>query len=468
MTLYTISEPAVEEQLVIRGGTPLRGTVEISGSKNASLPIMAASILADGPVTLRGVPHLRDVSTMVQTLQCLGLAARHHPSGQLDLATVDPAGVTAPERLVSRMRASFCVLGPLLATRRRAVVALPGGCAIGSRPVDLHLRGLASLGADFRVERGYVLARAERLRGSKIDLLGPRGPTVTGTANVLCAATLALGTTVIEGAACEPEIVELGRFLLALGANIDGLGTRRITIEGVRRLSGTSYTLPGDRIEACTYLLAAAITGGDVCVRGAAPEEITRVLDVLHQAGHDMIVRDGSIRLIATPRPQSIDTTAEPYPAVPTDVQPLLAACATMANGRSVITDRVFPERFGYLTPLTRMGARLHRDGPTLTVEGRAGLRGTEVRVFDLRGGAALVLAALAGVGETVMRGVGHLDRGYERLEGKLSGLGANILRLGAAESHWADALPGGETAGSGSRSLESSPPALSVVARRA
>ncbi len=465
--LHTATQRTSEEQLVIRGGIPLHGTVEVSGSKNASLPIMAASILAHGPVTLNGVPHLRDVSTMVQTLRCLGLAARHHASGQLDLETVDPNCGTAPGRLVSQMRASFCVLGPLLATRGRAVVALPGGCAIGSRPVNLHLRGLAALGAEFRVNNGYVIARANHLRGTKIDLLGPRGPTVTGTANVLCAATLATGTTVIEGAAREPEIVELGQFLCAMGANIEGLGTRRITIEGVKRLSGTSYTLPGDRIEACTYLLAAAITGGDIRVDGVDSEDVIHVLDVLHKAGHAIIMQDRSVRLIASPDSRPIHTTAEPYPAVPTDVQPLLAACTTLARGRSTITDGVFPERFSHVAQLARMGARIHRNGPTVTVDGPSFLEGAVVRAFDLRGGAALVLAALAAAGETVIRGVGHLDRGYEHLQGKLSGVGANIQRIRSTESR-TNSGSHEEIESFGSQQFEAPQAALSVAARRA
>lgn len=466
--MRTLSNRASKQHLVIRGGIPLCGTVKASGSKNASLPIMAAAILANGPVALRGVPHLQDVTTMAQTLRALGLHVHHNVDGRLDLKTVAPNQITAPERFVSQMRASFCVLGPLLATRGRAVVALPGGCAIGRRPVDLHLQGLAKLGAEFRVQEGYVFAQARKLRGTTINLLGRRGPTVTGTANVLCAATLAQGTTVIEGAAREPEVVELGKFLQAMGAHIAGLGTSRLIIEGVDQLYGTSHTLCGDRIEVCTYLLAAAITGGDVCVQGIEPGSITRLLDVLHQAGHELITGDHTIRLIAKPRPGPIAISTEPYPGVPTDVQPLLAACATISAGQSTITDRVFPERFGHAVQLARMGAKLRRHDCTLVVEGRPALEGAVVDAHDLRGGAALVLAALSAHGESVVRGLQHLDRGYEHLASKLTALGANIERVEGPETGNCRPTPRILETPLNPPECATAPPALSVATRRA
>lgn len=463
--MHVLSEPALDQRLVIRGGIPLCGTVEVSGSKNASLPMMAAAILADGPVALHGEPHLRDVSTMAETLRCLGLSVHHAPSGLLELKTIDPRCHKAPEHLVSQMRASFCVLGPLLATRGRAVVALPGGCAIGHRPVDLHLRGLAALGVTFHEADGYVFAHAERLQGANVDLTGPHGSTVTGTANVLSAATLAEGRTVIESAAREPEIVELGEFLISMGAKITGLGTGRIVVQGVTRLHGTSFTLPGDRIEACTYLMAAAITGGDIRVNGIDAAGLERVLDVLHRAGHDLIIREGSIRLIASPHPKPINTTAEPYPGVPTDIQPLLTACALVSQGRSHITDRVFPERFAHVAQMARLGGDLRHNNATVTVDGqRGGLQGGQVKASDLRGGAALVLAGLAANGESVIRGVQHLDRGYERLEQKLSALGARIRRITVPRTRSNGEYQAIETGGL----VRSHVAALSVAVRRA
>ncbi len=448
---------------------PLRGTVAASGSKNASLPMMAAAILAEGPVSLHRVPHLQDVSTMAATLRCLGMSVRHASTGLLELETVDSRCHMAPHRFVSQMRASFCVLGPLLATRGRAVVALPGGCAIGHRPVDLHLRGLAALGATFRESGGYVFARAERLQGAEVDLTGPHGSTVTGTANVLSAATMAQGTTVIEGAAREPEIAELGAFLIAMGAKISGLGTGRIVVDGVPGLRGTSFTLMGDRIEACTYLMAAAITGGDVRVTGIDSAGLEHVLEVLRGAGHDLIIGDRSIRLVATPDAKPMHTTAEPYPGVPTDVQPLLTACALVTPGRSTITDRVFPERFGHVPQMARLGAELRHYASTVTVVGdRRSLRGGQVTASDLRGGAALVLAALAADGESTVGGVQHLDRGYERLEEKLSALGATIRRLNVLRARSNGESQAFETGHSGGSHPAPEFAALSVAARRA
>jgi UDP-N-acetylglucosamine 1-carboxyvinyltransferase len=421
----------------ITGGVALRGRVAVSGSKNAALPIMAAALLADGPVRLLGAPRVADVFTLGRVLERLGMHVTAGPDW-LALRTVDPSRIRAEERLVRRMRASFCVLGPLVARRGRAVVALPGGCNLGDRPVDLHLRGLAALGADIRLEHGYVVARAERLRGAAIDLAGPRGPTVTGTANVLSAAVLARGKTVIRGAAREPEIVELGRFLVALGARVGGLGTETIEVEGVERLGGgVSWRVMPDRIEAATLLLAAAVTRGETTLTGVVPEHLGAVLAALRRMGCDVDAGEDRVTLTADRRPlRPIDVTAEPYPAVPTDLQPLWTALLATVEGESRVADAVFPGRFRHVGELRRLGATI-RLGATAglsssaaTIVGSARLDGAAVEAADLRGGAALVLAGLAARGETVVRGAHHLDRGYERLDGKLRALGASIERF--------------------------------------
>ena len=413
----------------ITGGTPLHGTVAAGGSKNATLPMMAAAILADGPVRLQCVPRLADVDTLAMVLQRLGVQTVRQPDGDLLLETVDPTPVRAGYGLVRRMRASFCVLGPLLARRGKAIVSLPGGCNIGHRPVDLHLKGLAALGADLQLRRGYVIARANRLRGAAIDLTGPRGPTVTGTANVLSAAVLAEGITTITGTAKEPEIVDLGRFLESMGARIDGLGTSTLRIEGVERLEGTCYRVIPDRIEAATLLLAAAITGGSATVTGVVPGHLRAVLDGLRAARFDVAVGDDRVTIAADGPPRAVDMTAEPYPGMPTDVQAQWAALLSLADGRSTIRDRVFPDRFMHVAELGRLGAKILRADSTATIAGVGRLTGATVTAADLRASAALVLAGLAAEGETIVRRVDHLDRGYEQLDEKLARLGARIER---------------------------------------
>ena len=343
----------------ITGGVPLDGVVAASGAKNAALPIMAATILADGPVTLAGVPDLADVDTLALLLGHLGIATKRDAEGSLNIATVDPRPTTAGYDLVSRMRATFCVLGPLLARRGRAVVSLPGGCQIGARPVDLHLKGLAALGADVRIEQGYVVAQAKRLRGARISLAGPRGPTVTGTANVMAAATLARGHTTISGAACEPEIVDLGNFLNAMGAKIEGLGTSIIEITGVEQLGGASYRVIPDRIEAATLLIAAAMTRGSIQVTGVIPEHLNSVLRTLYVAGAELETCLDRISLSMPDRPRPFNFTAAPYPGIATDVQAQLLALATLASGESRLTDDVFPDRFQHVGELVRMGASI-------------------------------------------------------------------------------------------------------------
>jgi UDP-N-acetylglucosamine 1-carboxyvinyltransferase len=423
--------------ITIHGGRPLRGTVQAAGSKNAALPIMAASILADGQVVLESVPDVADVDTLALLLGHLGVEVKRDREGIFRLDSVDALQVKAEFELVSRMRASFCVLGPLLARRGKAIVALPGGCRIGPRPVDLHLRGLAALGADIQVKDGNVLARAKALHGAKIDLSGQRGSTVTGTANVLSAAVLARGETVIHGAAREPEIVDLGEFLISLGAKIDGLGTDILRIRGVTELGGTGlapYRIIPDRMETGTMLLAAATTGGDVTVNGCRPGHLDTFLALLDDAGIAIDIGPNWIRAATSLRALSFHITALPHPGVPTDLQPPLAALAALADGESTITDCVFPTRFGHVEQLQRLGANICCCGATATIVGVDGLYGNrfdrrpvEITASDLRAGAALVLAGLSVDAQATVCQAHHLARGYERFAEKLRSLGAGI-----------------------------------------
>jgi len=429
--------------LRISGGVPLFGTVAASGAKNAALPIMAASILAAEPVRLCNVPRLADVDTLSDVLGQLGVEVVREPDGGLLIDTVNPSPVKAGWRLVSKMRASFCVLGPLLARRGRAVVSLPGGCNIGPRPVDLHLAGLAALGADLKVERGYVIARADRLTGADIRLAGPRGPTVTGTANVLSAAVLARGKTTIEGAAVEPEITALGNFLNDMGARIDGLGTPTLRISGVKELGGTTCRMIPDRIEAATLLMAAAITRGSATVTGVVPEHLAEVLQRLRLAGATIEISGDRITLSSLDVPRPVDVTARPYPGIPTDVQAQWMALLSLARGRSVVRDSVFPWRLQHTAELNRLGTDIKVDELSATVTGVDHLTGCHVTATDLRSSAALVLAGLTARGETVLHQVHHLDRGYERLDRKLRGMGARIERFPAPRSHSRAAMHG-------------------------
>ena len=415
-------------ELIITGGVPLCGTVAVGGAKNAALPMMAAAILADAPLELRGVPRLTDVYTMGRLLRQLGVEVVRHDD-RLVLTPVDAREVRADYGLVRRMRAGFCVLGPLLARRGRGVVPLPGGCDIGDRPVDLHLRGLAALGADLRLERGYVVATARRLRGATIDLCGPRGPTVTGTANVLCAAVLARGRTIIRGAAREPEIVDLGRMLNALGARIGGLGTPVIEIEGVERLGGGSYRIIPDRIEAATLMLAAAITGGAVSVEWLLPEHLQALLTALEASGISVHVGTHSVTVRAEGRPRPVSAVAEPYPGLPTDLQSHWTAFMATAAGPSSVEDRVFPTRWRYAAELNRLGANVQCVEGGVRITGNCRYQAAEVAASDLRASAALILAALAARGTSVIYAAHHLERGYERLDVKLAGLGARVER---------------------------------------
>lgn len=423
----------------ITGGVPLHGEVRCSGSKNAALPIMAAAILASEPVQIEAVPYLADVHTQARVLRHLGLSVvtttghglvDENVCQAMTLETVDPTPVRAPEGLVRRMRASFCVLGPLLARRGRAIVPLPGGCNIGNRPVDLHLKGLAALGASIRLEHGYVVATARRLTGAAIDLSGPNGPTVTGTANVLSAAVLARGVTIITGAAVEPEIVDLGHLLIAMGARIEGLGTPTLRIEGVDQLGGATHRLIPDRIEAATLLMAAAISGGSATAVGVVPKHFDAVLAKLHEAGAEISVDADRVSLAAKRPLRPVDIVAEPYPGVPTDIQAQWTALAALADGTSTIRDRVFPSRFLHVAELNRLGAEITCRNGAAVVRGVPHLDGARVTACDLRASAALVLAGLAAEGQTIVSHIHHLDRGYERLDHKLRQLGARIERV--------------------------------------
>jgi UDP-N-acetylglucosamine 1-carboxyvinyltransferase len=369
------------------------------------------------------------VRTLVDLLAELGVEATREPDDALRLETVDSRPTRADYELLRRMRAGFCVLGPLLARRGAAVVSLPGGCAIGDRPVDLHLAGLAALGAEITIEHGYVVARAGRLTGTTIHLAGPRGPTVTGTANVLSAAVLARGETTLTGAAVEPEIVDLGRLLVAMGAKIEGLGTSTLHVTGVDHLSGATHRVIPDRIEAATLLLAAAITRDSITVTGIMPGHLGDVLASLNMAGFAVDLGADWVKIVAGDVLYPVDITAGPYPGVPTDIQAQWMAVLSLADGRSTIRDRVFPGRFMHVAELNRLGARIeHADG-TAVVTGVPRLTGATVTATDLRASAALVLAGLAAEGETVVRCLDHLDRGYQRLDEKLNHLGARIER---------------------------------------
>lgn len=414
----------------IVGGSRLKGTIEISGAKNSALPILAASILVDGETVLHNVPDLVDVRQTLILLSRLGVKSERDEAGALHLRVEDEMNAHAEYELVSKMRASVCVMGPLLAKRKRAQVAMPGGCAIGSRPIDLHIHGLRALGADFELVNGDILLRAKRLSGTEIFLGGPFGSSVTATANVMMAATLSEGRTVIASAACEPEIADLADFLNACGARIVGQGTPQITIEGVERLTGTEHRIAPDRIEAGTFMIATAITNGDVELRGARLEHMQAVVDRLRRVGVIIERGEKGVAVSSSRRLEPIDVTTQPYPGFPTDLQAQLMALLCLADGNSVITEKVFPDRFLHVGELNRMGARLRKEGPTVIVEGVKKLIGAPVMASDLRASAALILAGLIAKGTTRVHRAYHIERGYERIEEKLAGVGANIRCL--------------------------------------
>jgi UDP-N-acetylglucosamine 1-carboxyvinyltransferase len=418
------------DSFIISGGKRLRGTVEISGSKNAALPIMAACILVDGDITLRNVPDLADIRTMEQLLRKLGLAIERDATGAMHIRVDDEMNCHAEYDLVRRMRASVCVMGPLLAKRHMSRVSMPGGCAIGDRPINLHIQGLQALGADAELMGGDVVLKAKRLTGAELFLGGPFGSTVTGTANVMCAAVLAEGRTVIESAACEPEVTDLANFLNACGAQITGQGSPRIVIDGVRQLHGCDYTIIPDRIEAGTFIMAGAITNGEVRLRNCRLEHLLAVVDRLRHIGVNVEREGDEIVVSSARRLEPTDVTSQPYPGFPTDLQAQIMALLSLADGNSIITEKIYPDRFMHVAELNRLGARLRKEGPTVIVEGVKRLIGAPVMASDLRASAALVMAGLVAKGETRVNRVYHIDRGYERIERKLIQLGADIERI--------------------------------------
>ncbi|MCO5109135.1 MAG: UDP-N-acetylglucosamine 1-carboxyvinyltransferase [Burkholderiaceae bacterium] len=414
------------DKLRIEGGRPLRGEVAVSGAKNAALPILCAGLLAAEPVALGNVPQLHDVATTLKLLRRLGVKAERDGE-RIALDAGGVASVEAPYDLVKTMRASILVLGPLLARFGEARVSLPGGCAIGQRPVDQHIKGLQAMGAQISIEHGYVVAKASRLKGARIvtDMV-----TVTGTENLMMAATLADGETVIENAAREPEVVDLAAALVAMGARIDGAGTDRIAVRGVERLHGAAHRVMADRIEAGTFLCAAAATGGEVTLTRAQPATMDATLDKLREAGASIEAGADRIRLSMKRRPRAVNLRTAPYPAFATDMQAQFMAVNCVAEGAGVITETIFENRFMHVLELQRLGADITIEGNTAVVRGVSRLSGATVMATDLRASAGLVIAGLVAEGETVVDRIYHLDRGYERMEAKLGQLGARIERL--------------------------------------
>ena len=418
------------EQLKIRGGKPLHGEVAISGAKNAVLPILAATLLVAGETIIDNVPRLRDVHTFIKVLNAMGAKAAFTGDNQV---TVDASHITNPEapyELVKTMRASILVLGPLLARFGQGRVSLPGGCAIGARPVDQHIKGMQALGAHIDIHEGYIEASG-KLRGSRflMDVV-----TVTGTENLLMAAALAEGTTILGNAACEPEVSDLAHCLNTMGAKISGIGTTTLTIEGVRALKPARYATLPDRIETGTHLIAAAITGGDITTRHTRPDLLEAVLEKLEAAGAEITRGDDHIRLVQRGRPRAVSIRTAPFPAFPTDMQAQFMALNTIAQGTATIIETIFENRFMHVPELARMGADITIEGHTATVHGVEKLSGAPVMATDLRASACLVLAALAAEGESTIDRIYHLDRGYDAIEKKLSALGADICRIRAAE----------------------------------
>jgi UDP-N-acetylglucosamine 1-carboxyvinyltransferase len=414
------------EKLLIRGGVPLEGEIVVSGAKNAALPIMCAALLVDAPLRLSNVPQLMDVRTMTRLLERMGVAAHASGSGVLELTAARIDDPSAPYELVRTMRASVLVLGPLLARCGEARVALPGGCAIGQRPVDQHVKGLRALGAEINVEHGDMTARAKRLCGARIvmDLV-----TVTGTENLMMAATLAEGTTVLENAAREPEVADLAVCLNAMGARISGAGSDVIRIEGVDALSGAAHRVMPDRIETGTYLAAVAAAGGRVRLTGTAPGTLDATLEKLRDAGAEITVHAQTIEIEMNARPRAVDARTAPYPGFATDMQAQLLALDTVAQGTAVVTETIFENRFMHALELQRLGADISIEGNTAVVRGVERLQGAAVMATDLRASASLVIAGLVAQGETLIDRIYHLDRGYEALEAKLGALGARVER---------------------------------------
>jgi len=420
------------DKFIVQKSCPLKGRVKVSGAKNSCLALMAASLLTDEPIELSNVPDLVDVRTMAQVLENTGVEIDRSGPGKLRLDSARAKGLKAPYDLVRKMRASCYVLGPMTARKGKAEVSLPGGCAIGQRPIDLHLKGLSMLGAEITTSGGYIYVRAERLHGARINLAGQHGSSVGATINVLMAATLARGVTVLEGAAAEPEIIDLARMLGAMGAKVEGAGTNTITVEGVTSLGGAAHTVIPDRIEAGTFAVAAAITGGNVVIADCSPEHVQSVTDLLENLG--VIIEKGRKTLLVKADGQmpSFEISTQPYPGFPTDMQAQFCALATQAEGRSVIEENIFENRTLHVPELARFGADIAVSGRKIIVRGPTHLSSAPVMASDLRASAALVLAALVADGTSEIHRIYHLDRGYEHLEIKLARIGAKIMRVSA------------------------------------
>jgi len=413
----------------IDGGNRLKGTVRVGGAKNAALPIMSAVLLCDGEVVLHDIPDVADVRFLCELLEKLGVEVERRNDGALRMVVRDEMNCKAEYDIVRKMRASICVLGPLLAKRRHAQVAMPGGCAIGDRPVDIHVRAMKKLGADIELVSGDIVAKAKKLRGAEMFLGGPFGSTVLGTANAMMAAVLAEGVTVIEMAACEPEVVDLADFLNRCGASIVGQGTPRIRIEGVKELKGCEHRIIPDRIEAGTFMVAGAITNGEIKLENCRLDHLLAFVDRLNAVGVQ-VERTGEICTVsAARRLEPVEVTTQPFPGMPTDLQAQLMALLCLADGNSIVTEKIFPDRFLHVAELNRMGAQLHRAGATVIVQGVKRLVGAPVMASDLRASAALVIAGLAARGVTAVNRIYHIDRGYERIDEKLRKLGADIER---------------------------------------
>jgi UDP-N-acetylglucosamine 1-carboxyvinyltransferase len=415
------------DKIRVVGGRPLEGTVRISGAKNASLPDLCAALLTDQTVALANVPEVRDIRTMGRVLKALGADVEFRVGGTVEVRARDLASVEAPYDLVKTMRASVLVLGPVLAREGRARVSLPGGCAIGARPINMHLVAFEKMGAQVAVEHGYVEARAERLRGAHVHF---EGVTVTGTENVLMAACCAEGETVLENAACEPEVVDLAGLLVKMGARIEGAGTSRIRVEGVDRLHGAEHAVVPDRIETGTYIVACAIAGGDIEIRNCHPPHLKAVVEKLRETGARIEEGPDNLRVRAPRALRTANVSTLPHPGFPTDMQAQYMALMTQASGVSTITETIFENRFMHVAELQRMGASVRADGRTAIVTGPTPLSGAQVMATDLRASACLVLAGLAASGATIVDRVYHLDRGYYRIDEKLRGLGAEIERI--------------------------------------
>jgi UDP-N-acetylglucosamine 1-carboxyvinyltransferase len=416
------------DKLQIQGGTPLEGEVRISGAKNATLPILAAALLAEDPVVVANVPHLQDVTTTIELLGRMGVSVTIDERMRIEVDASTLRECFAPYELVKTMRASILVLGPLVARFGHADVSLPGGCAIGARPVNIHVAGLQAMGADIQIEGGYIRARAERLKGARLVL---DTVTVTGTENLMMAATLADGETVIENAAREPEVVDLANFLLAMGARIHGAGTDKITVQGVKSLRGTQYEVLPDRIESGTYLVAGAITRGCVRIKNTRPDHLDAVLAKLEEAGAKVGVGDNWIEVdMRGKRPRAVDVRTAPYPAFPTDMQAQFAALNAVSEGVGTIIETIFENRFMHMLEMRRLGAEIRLEGNTAIIRGVERLTAAPVMATDLRASASLVLAGLVAHGRTDVERIYHIDRGYETIEEKLAQLGARIRRV--------------------------------------